>query len=309
MQPILSHPQPQSLQPLGEAALEKVLVEGRLEHLSPKERLLYYKSLCETLGLNPLTRPFEYLVLDGKLTLYARRDATDQLRRLHKISITIVSRERLDDIYVVTARATTPDGRTDEAIGAVSLLKKEMVWDAEQYNSKTGKKGTYVWSGKMIPLVADELANAIMRAETKAKRRVALSIVGLGILDESELDTVPQAQRVTIDDAAAEVVEPQQLEPSQSQPSNNTTPTETVTQEPPTEPTFGDAYEEEIDQVMLDECNQLYERFSDERKVKFVNWLHKQYGKAELIELNNDELIEVYRTLTKATRTTTGVQQ
>jgi hypothetical protein len=307
MQPILSNSN--SLQPLDDAALEKVIVQGRLEHLTPKERLLYYKSLCETLGLNPLTRPFEYLVLDGKLTLYARRDATDQLRRLHQVSITIVSRERLDDIYVVTARATTPDGRTDEATGAVSLLKKEMVWDAEQYNSKTGKKGTYVWSGKMIPLEADELANAIMRAETKAKRRVTLSIVGLGIFDETEIDDLSEAQRVTIDDAAAEVVEPQQLEPSQPQSSNGTTVMQTATQEPPTEPTFGDAYEEEIDVVMLDECQQLYERFSDERKVKFKNWLYKQYGKAELIELNNDQLTEVYRTLTKATRTTTGAKQ
>ena len=303
MKPVLSQSQPQ---PLGDAALEKVIVQGRLEHLTPKERLLYYKTLCESLGLNPLTRPFEYLLLDGKLTLYARRDATDQLRRLHQVSITIVSRERLDDIYVVTARATTPDGRTDEAIGAVSLLKKEMVWDPEQYNPKTGKKGTYVWTGKMLPLVADELANAIMRAETKAKRRVALSIVGLGILDESELDTVPQAQRVSIDDAAAEVVEPQQLEPSQ--PSNETTIVETVAQEPLIEPSFGDAYEEELDQVMLDECRQMYEQFSDVRKVKFTNWLHKTYGKAELYELNNDQLTEVYRTLLKTTRTTKEVQ-
>jgi hypothetical protein len=207
---------------------------------------------------------------------------------LHKVSITIVSRERLDDIYVVTARATTPDGRTDEATGAVSIA---------------GLQG-------------EQLANAIMKAETKAKRRVTLSIVGLGIFDETELDDVPEARRVTIDDAAAEVVEPQQLEPSQPQSSDNTTVVEdnttvveTVTQEQSTEPLFGDAYEEEIDQVMLNECQQLYEQFSDMRKVKFVNWLHNKYGKTELIELNNDELTEVHKTLTKATRTTAGVQQ
>jgi hypothetical protein len=256
-------------------------VQGRLEHLTPKERLLYYKTLCETLGLNPLTRPFEYITLSGRLTLYARRDATDQLRRLHKVSITIVSRERLDDIYVVTARATTPDGRMDEATGAVPIAG----------------------------LSGEQLANAIMKCETKAKRRVTLSIVGLGIFDETEIDDLSEAQRVTIDDAAAEVVEPQQLEPSQSQPSNNTTLTETVTQEQTTEPAFGDAYEEEIDVVMLDECQQLYNQFSDMRKVKFMNWLHNKYGKTELVELNNDELTEVHKTLTKASRTPAGVQQ
>jgi hypothetical protein len=146
-----------------------------------------------------------------------------------------------------------------------------------------------------------------MRAETKAKRRVALSIVGLGILDESELDTVPQAQRVTIDDATAEVVEPQQLESSQPQQSIDETAV-VETAEPPAESTFGDAYEEEIDKVMLDECQQIYNQFSDVRKVKFTNWLHKTYGKAELFELNNDQLTEVYRVLLKTTRTTKEVQ-
>jgi hypothetical protein len=276
MKPVLSQSQPQ---PLDDAALEKVIVQGRLEHLTPKERLLYYKTLCESLGLNPLTRPFEYITLSGRLTLYARRDATDQLRRLHQVSITIVSRERLDDIYVVTARATLPDGRCDEATGAVSIAG----------------------------LSGEQLANAIMKAETKAKRRVTLSIVGLGILDESELDTVPQAQRVNIDDAAAEVVEPQQLEPSQPQQSIDETMV-AETAEPPAESTFGDAYEEEIDAVMLDECQQMYNQFSDVRKVKFKNWLHKAYGKSEFYELNNDQLTEVYRMLLKTTRTTKEVK-
>jgi hypothetical protein len=35
----------------------------------------YYFSVCKSLGLNPLTRPFEYLTLNGKKVLYARRDS------------------------------------------------------------------------------------------------------------------------------------------------------------------------------------------------------------------------------------------
>ena len=53
------------------ALLEKVVV-GDLGKLSPAERMNYYKSVCESVGLNPLTRPFDYLVLQGKTTLYAR---------------------------------------------------------------------------------------------------------------------------------------------------------------------------------------------------------------------------------------------
>jgi hypothetical protein len=184
------------------SVMEKVVIQGDLSMLNPQERLVYYTKVCESLGLNPLTKPFDYLMLDGKLVLYAKRDATDQLRKLHKVSITITNREKIGDVYCVTARGTTPDGRTDEAIGAVPLLKEEKVWDAEKYNSRTQKKGAYVSTGKLIPLDANELANALMKAEAKAKRRVTLSLVGLGMMDETEIETVDGAHRVVIDDQA-----------------------------------------------------------------------------------------------------------
>ena len=43
----------------------------------------------------------------------------------------------------------------------------------------------------------EALANAYMKAETKAKRRVTLSICGLGMLDETEVETIPDAKQVT----------------------------------------------------------------------------------------------------------------
>lgn len=154
------------------AIMERVLLVGDLSRLTPQERVTYYLATCESLGLNPATRPFEYLILDGKMTLYPRRDCTDQLRRRDKISIQIVSRERMEDVYVVTARATNPDGRQDESIGVVCLTN----------------------------LRGHALSNALMKAETKAKRRVTLSICGLGLVDESEVDSIPGAQRVHVSD-------------------------------------------------------------------------------------------------------------
>src|SRR5919198_5725453 len=101
--------------------MEQVLTAGDLSRLGPEQRASYYAKVCQSLGLNPYTRPFEYLNIQGKLTLYARKDATDQLRRLHGISTEIVDRQQTEDLYVVRARATTPDGRVDEATGAVSI--------------------------------------------------------------------------------------------------------------------------------------------------------------------------------------------
>jgi hypothetical protein len=145
--------------------LAQVLIGGDLSGLTSQQRADDYGAVCRALGLNPLTKPFEYLTLNGKLRLYALRDCADQLRRLHGISIAIVNRERLQDLYLVTARAKDRAGREDESTGAVAL-------------------GT---------LKGDALANALMKAETKAKRRVTLSLAGLGWLDETELETIPRS--------------------------------------------------------------------------------------------------------------------
>ena len=153
-------------QPLPTEVVEKIVIGGDLSPLNAAQRAEYYAAVCRSLGLNPLTKPFEYLTLNGKLRLYALRDCADQLRRLHGISIYITNREWMNDIYVVTARAKDRQGREDESTGAVTVGS----------------------------LKGDALANALMKAETKAKRRVTLSIAGLGWLDETELETIPQAR-------------------------------------------------------------------------------------------------------------------
>lgn len=105
------------------AVVESVVIQGDLARLQPEERVSYYRSVCESLGLNPLTKPFEYLMLNNRLTLYARKDATDQLRASRGISVEISAREFLQDagLYVVTAKAVGKDGRTDESVGAVNV--------------------------------------------------------------------------------------------------------------------------------------------------------------------------------------------
>lgn len=157
--------------------IERVLVMGDLSKLSADQRVAYYNRVCESVGLNPYTRPFDYLSLSGKLTLYAKKDATDQLRRLHGVSISDMRRERVDDLYVVEVETRDRDGRTDRSIGAVSIA---------------GLKG-------------DALANQMMKCETKAKRRATLSICGLGWLDETEIETVPEARRVVVDPETGEI--------------------------------------------------------------------------------------------------------
>lgn len=139
--------------------LQEVLGQGNLAKLNPSQKLEFLAAVCRSIGLNPLTRPFDIMTLQGKVVVYAKKDCTEQLRKINNVSVSISSQEAANDVLVVTARATLPSGRFDEDIGAVSI------------------KG----------LVGDALSNARMKAITKAKRRVTLSICGLGFLDESEL--------------------------------------------------------------------------------------------------------------------------
>jgi hypothetical protein len=159
--------------------LENVLVNGDLKTLQPNHRVEYYKMVCESNKLNPYTKPFDYISLQGKVTLYANKDCAAQLRRIHDISIRITSRDIVDGIYTVTACASTKDGRMDESIGAINI---------------NGLKG-------------EQLANAYMKGETKAKRRVTLSIAGLGFVDESELESIKGAKRVNVNFETGEIIE------------------------------------------------------------------------------------------------------
>lgn len=142
--------------------MELALLGGDLSKLSEKDRSQYYAKLCDSLGLNPMTWPFEYIKFDGKLKLYAKKDATEQLRKLNKVSIAKADLKIENGLAIVEVLATTLDGRSDVDIGVVAI------------SGLSGK----------------ELGNALMRAVTKGKRRATLSICGLGWLDETEIDSI-----------------------------------------------------------------------------------------------------------------------
>lgn len=151
-----------------ETAVEKVMLKGDLSPLSSEERVTYYNRMCDYLGLEPVTQPFNLITLNGRLVLYATKNAAEQLRKKNGVSIDELDGKQVNDVYIVTVRGHDNTGRTDMATGAVTIGRA------------TG----------------DTLANLLMKAETKAKRRLTLSICGLGMLDETEVETIPNAQKV-----------------------------------------------------------------------------------------------------------------
>ena len=153
----------QAISELDSGTMLSLVTNGDCSKLTPKQQLQYYQARCEAAGIDARTQPFQFLKLGGRLVLYALKGATDQLASKNGIVCQIVDQRTEDGIRIVTVRATAKDGRQTDEIGCVpvSHIKKP-----------------------------EDLANAYMKALTKAKRRAVISICGLGVIDESELDTI-----------------------------------------------------------------------------------------------------------------------
>ena len=147
--------------------VESLVVRGDISQLSTADRSQYYLRMCASLGLNPTTQPLAFLKLNGKEVLYATRGATDQLAAMHRLNREIIDGPRVIDlagtklVYAV-CRATHPNGRVETAVATVPFV---------------------------------DPVNVLMKAETKCKRRATLSILGLGLLDEMEIETIAASAR------------------------------------------------------------------------------------------------------------------
>ena len=151
------------------------LAAKNLDKFTEQEKIDYYNEVCKVLNLDPVKRPFEYFFVEREyegrhLILYVTKAGGNQLRDVNNISIKPVSVKIEGGVIVATAEAVMPNGRTDSDVGSVPA---------------EGLKGK-------------DLSNAVMSATTKAKRRVTISILGLGFLDETEVqDLSGTIERVT----------------------------------------------------------------------------------------------------------------
>lgn len=145
------------------------ILNGDISNLDTRGRNQFLWRLAKGLGLNPLTKPFDLIVLNNKLTVYANRTASDQLAHKHGISVEVlydgplvIGSETRDDVYCVKMKLTDKEGRTEFSVGCVGIAR----------------------------LQGEALGNAIMKCFTKCKRRGVLAMRGLGFLDELEVASI-----------------------------------------------------------------------------------------------------------------------
>ena len=169
--------------------------------MTPEQRVDYYKKVCTSIGVNPLTQPFTYILFREpgggapKLQLYANKSCTEQLRSIHAVSVTDHQQTIEGDYCHVQVKVQDRTDRTDFSVGSVALFKYK--------------------DGNRFDLSGTERCNAVMKASTKAKRRATLSICGLAFLDESELENIRVVGGVTPEGRIYHLPEAPEDEPRQ----------------------------------------------------------------------------------------------
>ena len=151
------------------------LANQDLGKLSPEKQAQLLRQICTDAGIPVSLMPIQLLRTrnrDGseRTVPYVTAAGAHYLAHRHNVSTRILERETVSGIHLVRAEASTPDGRATQATGAVPIdgLRGEM------------------------------LANAFMKAETKAVRRAVLRLCGLAFLDETETSSIPDASPVTV---------------------------------------------------------------------------------------------------------------
>lgn len=143
-----------------EISLERALAGGDLSRLDEAQRTELVVALCKHTGLDINTSPFGFYrdEITGIIKVVIRKPGIEQLRHLHNVSVTNMVIQFVSDVIVFTAHGETN-------------LRKEV------------SSGTMSLDG----LVGPERAKAFLLAETKAKHRLTLALVGLGIQEEPDV--------------------------------------------------------------------------------------------------------------------------
>lgn len=188
--------------------MEAAVLKGDLAQFTPRQKVDYVVEWCKSLGLNPLSRPFDILKdKSGKEVIYLNVSGAAQLRGNRGVSCKVTKAGIEGDLYVVRVQATTRDGRYDEDMGAIPIVKEGGEWT----ESASGKR-YFKRNGQKETLTGEALATAMKHAESSAKRRVTLSILGLTNIIDPETGAMRSAPTV-VDTETGEIIDGQATEP------------------------------------------------------------------------------------------------
>jgi hypothetical protein len=148
--------------------ISNLVLTGDISKLDNIQRVEYYTQLCNSLDLNPLTKPFDILMLKGKTVLYPNKNCAEQLRVKDGVSIYKTESKIENNIFTYKSYARNKYGVLDEAIAAIPVA----------FYSEEEKE----WKS----LSPQAISDIMMKCESKSKRRVTFSLCGLGFSEDDE---------------------------------------------------------------------------------------------------------------------------
>lgn len=177
-------------------AVKEYFRSGNVSAMSPDEKDYVLAKLCERYGLDFVLRPFELISFRGVEKFYMTASATNQLAAQKSLS-----REVLDTTFDLekgiascAVRVSDPTGRAETGSAFINISR--FVQDASM---PSGVRKD-VMSG-------EDLANALAKLETKAKRRVTMAFFGVpdGAMDDEASFAPAGVAPVTTAKIAADV--------------------------------------------------------------------------------------------------------
>jgi len=184
---------------IDERSLGNYLLTGDVTALSPDERARLLVALAKHIGVDAIARPF-MLIPDGKrVVIYARAECADALSRRHgidtdtieigeqeiagtrqimaKVQASMIDVEKMASMMAVGVPAQIAVTSATRKRSATALIPVQ-VQDTEWTDGPNGKR-IKVSKGLRDPS-GEEVANMVMKAETKAARRAVFKLVSLG---------------------------------------------------------------------------------------------------------------------------------
>lgn len=156
------------------ASVKEYFRSGNVAQLKEAEKDFVLAKLCEKYNLDPILRPFDLIDFRGVQKFYMTASATNQLANAKSLSRTVESLE-IDPVSMLAkciVKVSEPStGRVEMSHGFISLSKFQAPTKEELASKK--------FEPKRVMLEGDDLANALLKLETKTKRRATLSFFGV----------------------------------------------------------------------------------------------------------------------------------
>ncbi len=195
--------------------MSKFLRTGDVIHFNDEEKLQIMHMICKRLGVDPISRPLELLKLPG----------TDKMPAREIWYLSATGCELIAGIWKMSFRIKEKGIEKDEGVAYYVIEGK--IPDTDRVDEATAyvECGTRLTNGEVKLWFGTQMANARMKAETKARRRLIRRLTGLDFIDEDDIrdDKKDSDMKKKADELAAAMT---------GQENNDTPKLELVTTEP-----------------------------------------------------------------------------